>query len=52
MRDVYHCSPLELDKIPNERIEVDLAILGALNQREFIQSKRAEQKAKAQRMKC
>jgi len=46
MKEVYHCSPKELDAVPERELNLHFAFLMAEREHEFIESKRAEQKAK------
>lgn len=45
MKDVYHCSPKELEKVPERELNLHYAFLMAEREYELIESKRAEQKA-------
>lgn len=46
MKDVYHCSPKELDQVPERQLNLHFAFLMSEREHEFKESKRAEQKAK------
>lgn len=46
MKDVYHCSPAELDKVPERELSLHYAFLMEEREYQFIESKRTEQKAK------
>ena len=45
-KEVYHCSPIDLDDIEEWRLELDFDFLMAERHHEYIEHKRAEQKAK------
>ena len=46
MKEVYHCSPAELDKVEERRLQLDYDFLMAERHHEIIEYKRAEQKSK------
>lgn len=46
MKEVYHCSPFELDEVEEWRLNLDYEFLMAERHHEMIEQKRAEQKAK------
>ena len=46
MKDIYHCSPVELDRVPERELNLHFAFLMAEREHEYKESKRAEQKAK------
>lgn len=47
MKDVYHCSPTELDEVPERLLNLHFAFLMEEREHEMIETKRAEQKAKS-----
>ena len=49
MCELYHCTPSELDEQSDGVIEMHIAFLGARADEQHIQSKRAEQKARAEK---
>ena len=46
MKEVYHCSPKELEKVPERELNLHFTFLMKEREHEFKESKRAEQKAK------
>lgn len=46
MKEVYHCSPKELEKVPERELNLHFWFLMAEREHDYIESKRAEQKAK------
>jgi hypothetical protein len=46
MKEVYHCSPKELEEIPVRELDMHFAFLMAERENDYIESKRAEQKSK------
>lgn len=46
MKEVYHCSPHELDKVEEWRLNLDYSFLMSERKHEMLEQKRAEQKAK------
>ena len=46
MKEIYHCSPIELEKVPERQLNLHFAFLMSEREHEFIESKRAEQKNK------
>lgn len=46
MKELYHCSPNELDKVEEWRLDLDYKFIMAERHHEYLESKRAEQKAK------
>lgn len=46
MKEVYHCSPKELERVPEWELNLHFAFLMSEREHEYIESKRAEQKAK------
>ena len=46
MKEIYHCSPAELDKVPERELNLHFAFLMAERKHEYIESKRAEQRSK------
>ena len=51
MKDVYHCSPKELEKVPERELNLHYAFLMSEREYELIESKRAEQKAQQKNKK-
>lgn len=49
MKEVYHCSPAELDNVEEWRLNLDYDFLMAERHHELIERKREEQKAKVNR---
>ena len=46
MKEVYHCSPKELEKVPERELNLHFAFLMSEREHEYIESKRAEQRNK------
>lgn len=46
MKEVYHCSPIELERVPEWELNLHFAFLMAEREHEYIEHKRSEQKAK------
>lgn len=46
MKEIYHCSPKELDDIPERELNMHFAFLMAEREHDYLESKRAEQKWK------
>lgn len=46
IKELYHCSPYELDKVEERRLDLDYSFLMEERHHEYIEQKRAEQKAK------
>ena len=46
MKEVYHCSPVELERVPEWELNLHFAFLMAEREHEYIEHKRSEQKAK------
>ncbi len=44
IRDVYHCTPAELDKQDATKVEMHKSFLGIENEERHIEGKRAEQR--------
>ena len=49
MKEVYHCSPVELDEVEEWRLNLDYDFLMAERHHEYLEAKRREQKAKVNR---
>ena len=47
MKEIYHCSPAEIDKVEEWRLSLDYDFLMEERYHEMIEAKRQEQKAKA-----
>lgn len=46
MKEVYHCSPKELERVPEHELNLHFAFLMAEREHEYIEHKRSEQRAK------
>lgn len=46
MRDIYHCTPSELDAQDDRIIEMHLGFMAAQHDQQFIDQQRANQRAK------
>jgi len=46
MKEIYHCSPKDLEDIPEWELDMHFAFLMAERKHDYIESKRAEQKSK------
>ena len=46
MKEVYHCSPADIDKVEERRLNLDFDFLMAERHHEVLEAKRREQKAK------
>lgn len=46
MKEIYHCSPKELEDVPEWELNMHFAFLMEERQHDYIESKRAEQKSK------
>lgn len=46
MKEVYHCSPKELERVSEHELNLHFAFLMAEREHEYIEHKRAEQRSK------
>lgn len=50
MKEIYHCSPKELEDVPERQLNLHFAFLMSEREHEYIEMKRSEQKAKAKKL--